>query len=98
MIRIYQNYPNPFNLTTSLRFELPEVSNVKLNVYNMLGQEVITLINTDNMNPGYHQTYWNGADRTGKAVASGLYFYRFEAVGQETGKKYANIGKMILLK
>ena len=91
-------HPNPFNSITNLRFELPEVAKVKLNVYNMLGQEVVTLIDNDNMNPGYHQTYWNGADRTGKAVASGLYFYRFEAVGQETGTKYANIGKMILLK
>ena len=72
-IILYQNYPNPFNSRTTIRFYLPESCDVRLQVYNMLGQKIATLINK-NLNMGMHSIVWNC-----KNVASGLYVYRLSA-------------------
>ena len=87
-----QNYPNPFNPTTTIEFAIPEDSQVVLNVYNIQGQLVATLI--DGMtNAGYHSVAWDGRDMFGSVVSSGVYFYR---VSGENG--WTNVKKMILLK
>ncbi|MBC8277969.1 MAG: T9SS type A sorting domain-containing protein, partial [FCB group bacterium] len=70
---IYPNYPNPFNPSTVIRFDLPQASKVKLEVFNILGQRAAVLV--DGVKPaGYKQIIWNGFD-----VASGVYIYRIEA-------------------
>ena len=67
------NYPNPFNPVTTIRFGLPEPRQVSLTVMNMLGQEVLTLVNGW-QDLGYHEVRWLGLDRSGVPVASGVYF------------------------
>jgi len=68
-----QNYPNPFNLHTTIKFALPEDSYVSVNVYDLMGNHIITLINGTKQ-AGYHQIVWDATD-----FASGVYFYRIEA-------------------
>jgi len=72
-----QNYPNPFNPTTNIRFTLPEAGNVKLAVYNLLGQKVADLVNR-NMEAGFHNITFNGSS-AGGGLTSGIYIYRLEA-------------------
>ena len=72
-LSIQGNYPNPFNPVTTIRFGLPEPRQVSLTVMNMLGQEVITLVNGW-QDLGYHEVRWLGLDRSGVPVASGVYF------------------------
>lgn len=81
-----QNYPNPFNPSTEIAFALPNAGNVKLVVYNTLGQEVNTLVDTD-MPAGNHTITWDGRNRDGSSAATGLYFYRLTANGFESSKK-----------
>jgi hypothetical protein len=69
-----QNYPNPFNPSTQIKFSLPISSNVKITIYNLLGEVVRELVNTD-MNSGIHTVQWNSDDVSGKKVSSGIYFY-----------------------
>jgi hypothetical protein len=73
-----QNYPNPFNPTTTMDFALPQKSSVTLNIYNVLGQKIRTLVNSD-YNPGYYSVTWDGTSDNGIEVASGVYFYRIKA-------------------
>ncbi|MCF7797475.1 MAG: T9SS type A sorting domain-containing protein [Lentisphaeria bacterium] len=75
-----QNYPNPFNPTTTISFSVPAVSDVKLAVYNLLGQKVVDLVNNA-YQPGTYNVVWNGTDALGKPVSSGIYFYRMTADG-----------------
>jgi 5'-nucleotidase / UDP-sugar diphosphatase len=86
-----QNYPNPFNPTTSIEFTLPTTSAVTLEVFNIMGQRVRTLVN-EPMGAGAHQVVWNGCGDEGQQVASGVYFYRIQA------DQYASTKKMVLLK
>jgi hypothetical protein len=88
---VQQNYPNPFNPLTTIYYELPRNSEVKLVIYNLLGQEVRTLLNSP-IKAGRHQVVWNGTNDSGTIVASGIYIYRFEA------GEYSRVMKMILLK
>jgi hypothetical protein len=75
---VQQNYPNPFNSSTIIRFQTPEATPVTLSIFNMMGQEIVTLIN-QKLSAGYHQICWDGKDHAGKLVSSGIYFYRVEA-------------------
>jgi hypothetical protein len=69
-ITLQQNYPNPFNPSTTIQFELPSASYVALKIFNLLGQEVATLIN-EKRDAGQHTVQWNAL-----GLASGVYFYR----------------------
>ncbi|PWB68984.1 hypothetical protein C3F09_10795 [candidate division GN15 bacterium] len=73
-----QNYPNPFNPTTTIEFDLPAASDVKIDVFNVLGQVVCRLIQ-EPMDAGTHVVVWNARNDEGVAVASGIYFYRLSA-------------------
>ncbi|MDA0747300.1 MAG: fibronectin type III domain-containing protein, partial [bacterium] len=85
------NYPNPFNPETTIRYAVPEAGKVTLRIYNVLGQEVATLVNTNQV-AGYYSVQWNGMDRLGRSVASGVYLYRMEA------QNFTRVHKMLLLK
>jgi len=84
--KMAQNYPNPFNPETKIRFELPKNSLVTMKVYNILGQEVKTLINTE-MKAGFHAIKWNGRNNYGVRVASGVYIYEIRTPEFTMAKK-----------
>jgi|GEM_PF-226243 len=86
-----QNYPNPFNPTTSIKYQLPEMSKVRIVIFNMLGQQVRTLVNTEQQ-AGYYEQVWDGLNSRGQQVSSGVYFYSIQA------GKYQKTRKMILLR
>ena len=81
-----QNYPNPFNPTTTIDFSLSGSSNVKLSVYNMLGQEVVTLADQV-YQAGTFSVTWDGRDNDGQTVESGVYLYKLETENQSLAKK-----------
>lgn len=85
------NYPNPFNPTTTLSFALETASHVRLDVFNITGQLVTTLVNKY-YETGRHSVMWDAKDNDGRQVSSGIYFYRVEADGFSQSKK------MVLLK
>jgi hypothetical protein len=86
-----QNYPNPFNPTTTIHFELPEDAHTRIAIYDLLGREIVLLENRP-FNAGYHQVVWQGRDKYGNAIPSGMYFYRMEANG------FSSTRKMVFLK
>ena len=88
---LHQNFPNPFNPNTSLRYELPIATDVVLVVYDLLGREVIRLVDEHN-EAGYHQVIWQGQDKFGRGLASGVYIYRLAT------PNYSHSRKMLLLK
>ncbi len=81
-----QNYPNPFNPSTVFEFDLPKTTDVKFEIFNVLGQKVKTLINSK-MEAGSHSVEWNSWDDAGSRVASGIYFAKFSAGEYKTTKK-----------
>jgi Secretion system C-terminal sorting domain len=88
---LFQNYPNPFNPLTTISYQLTTDSKVTLRIYNMLGQEVVTLVDGQK-EAGYHQEQWNG-----RSVASGTYIYRL-VTRDEAGKEIAAQNRMVLVK
>nr|MBC8343476.1 T9SS type A sorting domain-containing protein [Bacteroidota bacterium] len=88
---LHQNYPNPFNPVTTILYDLPQESQVFLIVYDILGREVKTLINSKE-EAGYKSVRWNGRNNFGQKVSAGMYFYRLETSG------FVKVNKMILLK
>jgi hypothetical protein len=88
---ILSNYPNPFNPETTINYSLKENSKVSLNIYNIKGQKVNTLVN-EMISAGEHSVIWDGRDSNGNRVGSGIYFYKLK-VGD-----FQKIKKMILLK
>jgi hypothetical protein len=87
------NFPNPFNPTTTIKFEIGngKLENVVVNIYNIRGQHIRTLVN-GMYSAGSHSVVWNGTDDNGRAVSSGMYFYRM------TAGEYTSVGRMMLLK
>jgi serine protease len=75
---LYPNSPNPFNPETRISFSLDQPAQVRLRIFNLLGQEVTTLLEA-RLPAGRFETTWNARDRRGTEVASGVYFYRLEA-------------------
>jgi hypothetical protein len=87
-----QNFPNPFNPSTMINFDLPKQSAVTLEIYDVLGQKVKTLVNGETMDPGYYHIIWNGTNQSGSTVSTGIYFYRIVA------DKFTSLKKMMFLK
>ncbi len=75
---LHQNYPNPFNPTTTIRYDLKQAGTVSLRVYNMMGQEVRSLVR-QHQAAGYHTVDWDGTNNSGNMVSSGIYLYKLEA-------------------
>jgi 6-phosphogluconolactonase (cycloisomerase 2 family) len=90
--RLQQNYPNPFNPVTTIRYELPQNAHVRLTIYDVLGREVVRLVDEGYL-AGAYSVVWNGTNRYGVPVASGIYIYRLEA-----GRNFVQSRKMLLLK
>jgi hypothetical protein len=88
---LFQNYPNPFNPNTQITFDVPASEFVMLRVFNLLGQDVHTLINKS-MTPGRYTVEWNGNDMLNNEVASGVYFYELR------GKSFISRKKMLLIR
>lgn len=86
-----QNTPNPFNPSTKISYALPEASQVRLVVFNVLGQQVTELVN-GTQEAGEYEIIWDGKDQYGASVASGVYFYKISA------NRYSDTKKMMLLK
>ncbi|MDO9576253.1 MAG: PKD domain-containing protein [Candidatus Cloacimonadales bacterium] len=90
--RLIGNHPNPFNPTTTISFSISKESNVELLVFNVKGQRVKTLANNQ-FERGFHSIIWNGDDESGKAVSSGIYYYKLNINGKTEAVK-----KCLLLK
>ena len=88
---LFQNYPNPFNPSTQISFDIPKAEFVTLRVYNLLGQDVKTMIN-QSMAPGRYTVEWNGNDMLNNDVASGVYFYELR------GESFISRKKMLLIR
>ncbi len=84
--KLDQNYPNPFNPTTTISFNINKASNVKLTVYNTMGKEVRSLVNT-NKNVGKYNVVWNGKNNSGVNVPTGIYFYKLQSNNKTLVKK-----------
>jgi len=78
---LYQNYPNPFNPTTTIKFSVAKQSLVILKIYNIMGQEIVELLNK-NICSGSHSVKWDGKNEAGQLVSSGLYFAKLVSKGQ----------------
>jgi len=92
-----QNYPNPFNPSTTISYSLPSASNVKLEVYDVMGR-MIKSFTTNSQASGKHQVVWNGTNNNGARVATGIYIYRFEAISLETNEHFVKSEKLMLVK
>lgn len=88
---LHQNYPNPFNPETTISFDLPENTDVKISVYNLLGNKIRELINQSLVQGNYNIT-WNGIDDGGKQVSSGVYLYKIHT------NRFSQANKMILMR
>ena len=89
--RLYPNYPNPFNPSTTIAYDLPEVSKVKIIIYDILGREVRTLVNKS-QNAGHHVISWDGKDDRGILISAGIYLVRCKA------ENFIQSRKMVFLK
>ncbi|MHB2150321.1 T9SS type A sorting domain-containing protein [Calditrichota bacterium LG25] len=85
-VELTGNYPNPFNPSTTIRFGLPEDSNVKLTIYSSTGQKVINFINGF-FSRGYHELMWDGKNRAGNLVSTGIYIFELKAGNHRIIKK-----------
>lgn len=94
-----RSYPNPFNPSTTIAYQVPRQSDVRIEIYNMLGQRVRTLLN-DRKKPGSYQVIWDGRNDSSAQVGSGVYLYRMIAMDPSTGsgQRFVQTRKMILLK
>jgi hypothetical protein len=86
-----QNYPNPFNPWTTIEFELAQETTVKLEIYDLIGNHISTLIN-NNYNVGKYSVLWDGKNTNGENVGSGIYYYKM------TTKDFVKTQKMLLLR
>ena len=86
-----QNYPNPFNPETKITYQIPKISRVTIKIYNILGQEVRTLVDKE-QNMGEYKVIWDGKNNSGNPVSSGIYIYQLRT------KDFINSKRMILLR
>ncbi|MBT3252988.1 MAG: T9SS type A sorting domain-containing protein [Candidatus Marinimicrobia bacterium] len=88
---LHQNYPNPFNPSTTIAYDLPENADVSVKVYDIIGQEIISLV-SEQQSSGYKSVQWNGTNNLGHQVSTGMYLYVIHA------GEFTQTRKMLLLK
>jgi len=88
---LQQNYPNPFNPITTIAYSIPKSSHVKLEIYNLMGAKIKTLVSAQ-MDPGQHTVQWDTRDEYGSSVSGGMYLYRMQA------GSYVEVRKMLLIR
>ena len=88
---LLNNYPNPFNASTVIHYSLPQATDVKLEIFNLLGQKVRILVD-ERQNTGYKKVIWDGKDDKGADVSSGIYFYRLVT------ENFSDSKKMVLMR
>jgi uncharacterized repeat protein (TIGR01451 family) len=88
---LHQNHPNPFNQKTTISYQLPEDVSVLLTVYNILGQEIRTLVDKPQM-AGHYSITWDGKSNQGRVTPTGVYYYLLVT------EKYRDVRKMVLLR
>tara|TARA_B110000116_G_C16336569_1_gene359141 strand:- start:136 stop:531 length:396 start_codon:yes stop_codon:yes gene_type:complete len=88
---LYPNYPNPFNPTTKITYDLVNASDVKLEIYDLMGRKINTLVDQI-QNAGHYSIIWNANDQAGNQVSAGVYLFRLQADKQTLTRK------MILMK
>ncbi|MDE2736932.1 MAG: DUF5050 domain-containing protein [Gemmatimonadota bacterium] len=81
-----QNYPNPFNPSTIIPYQLPSAGHVRLDVFNVLGQRLATLVDAE-QSAGMHTAQWDGTDAAGRAVGAGVYIYRLSSGGMTESRR-----------
>lgn len=86
---LHQNFPNPFNPTTTIRYGLPIAENVTLKIFNLLGEEVVTLVSNEKQQAGFHVAIWDGKNQQGQVVANGIYMYQLQIGKFSVTKKMA---------
>ena len=89
--KLEQNYPNPFNPSTTIKYQIPELSFVTLKIYDILGNEVITLVNEE-LAAGKHEVEFNSHSGEVRNLSSGVYFYQLQAAS------FLETKKMLLIK
>jgi hypothetical protein len=95
--RLYQNYPNPFNPSTKIGYRLKERGYVKLMVYDIKGELIEVLVNKV-QEAGYHEVTFGVTLDSNPEIASGIYLYRIEVIGEGRIPRFSDMKKMILLK
>ena len=88
---LYNNYPNPFNPITNIKYDVPEISDVRIDIYNIAGKKVRTLVSREHQ-PGRYKIQWNAANEFGSPVATGMYIYKIQA------KDFVSVKKLLLMK
>ncbi|MCH7732798.1 MAG: lamin tail domain-containing protein [Candidatus Marinimicrobia bacterium] len=95
---LHPNYPNPFNPVTTIAYDIPEATNVRIDIYDILGQKVRTLVNSMH-EAAFHKVVWNSRDDYGKSVPSGMYIYRITATDLSSGKtNFTKARKLVMIK
>jgi hypothetical protein len=95
---LHQNFPNPFNPLTALPYDVPEIANIKIDIYNLLGQKVRSLV-TGEHEPGFYRAIWNGKNDQGALVTTGVYIYQITAQSNATGEvAFTKTRKLVLMK
>jgi hypothetical protein len=89
---LFQNFPNPFNPSTTVKFGLPRDSHVTVTIYDIMGREIVRLLVDEERSAGYHTVVWDGRNRLGYPVASGMYIYNIRA------GDYSENMRMLMLK
>ncbi len=92
-----QNFPNPFNPTTEIHYALPKAGQVKIEIFNVLGQKVKTLVDGFKA-AGKYKTFWNGTNQQGQILSNGIYIYRMQFKNSKAGTSFIAQRKMIFMK
>jgi hypothetical protein len=89
--KLFQNYPNPFNNLTKIEFEIPFKKTISLEIYDISGRLVSTLISNEEFNAGLHRIYWNGKNEKGQNLSTGVYIYRLRFGNFSVSKRMSYI-------
>jgi len=98
---LIDNYPNPFNSTTNIEYGIPIDCNVTIKIYNMIGEEITTLIDNESRIKGIHALKWSGKNNRDEIVPTGIYYYQIQTeqkTSSEVDKNFTETGKMLFLK